>query len=76
MNLKMIMFSGVLTALAGSVIGLAGAQIGQNDFNQLRFESEYYQNLHNKYVLLGAGIGFAVGVAQECVRELQMQQDE
>ncbi len=76
MNLKMIMFSGVLTALAGSVIGLAGAQIGQNDFNQLRFESEYYQNLHSRYALIGAGIGFAVGVAQECVRELQMQQDE
>ncbi len=76
MNIKMIMFSGILTALAGSVIGLAGARIGQNDFNQLRFESQYYQNLHNKYILIGTGIGFAVGVAQECVRELQMQQEE
>jgi hypothetical protein len=76
MNVKMVLFSGILTALVGSIIGLASANIGQRDFNQLRFESEYYQYLHNRYALIGAGIGFAVGVTQECVRELQMQQEK
>jgi hypothetical protein len=76
MNLKMVMFSGVLTALIGSVIGLASAEIGQKDFNQLKFEGRYYQDLHNKYVLFGASIGFAVGIAQECVRELHIKQEE
>ena len=73
MNIKMVLFSGILTALIGSVIGLASAEIGQPDFNQLRFRSEYYQNLKNNYALYGAGIGLAVGIAQECVRELQQQ---
>ncbi|MBW4613461.1 MAG: hypothetical protein KME21_09285 [Desmonostoc vinosum HA7617-LM4] len=76
MNLKMVLLSGVLTALVGSVIGLASARIGQRDFYQLRFESQYYQDLHSKYALFGAGIGFAVGIAQECVRELKTQQKD
>jgi hypothetical protein len=76
MNMKMVIFSGILTALIGSMVGLASAEMGQSDFNRLRFESQYYQNLHSRYVLFGAGIGLAVGIAQECVRELKMQQEE
>jgi hypothetical protein len=68
----MIVFSGVVTALIGSMIGLA-ARIGQRDFNQLRFESKAYQDLHGKYALVGAGLGLAVGIGQEYVRELKAQ---
>ncbi len=76
MNLRMILFSGVVTALIGSMIGLAAARIGQRDFNQLRFESKAYQDLHKKYALVGAGLGLAVGIGQECVRELKAQRKE
>jgi hypothetical protein len=75
-NLRMIVFSGVVTALIGSMIGLAAARIGQRDFNQLRFESQAYQDLHGKYALIGAGLGLAAGIGQECVRELKEQRKE
>ena len=76
MNLRMIVFSGVVTALIGSMIGLAAARIGQRDFNQLRFESKAYRDLHGKYALIGAGLGLAAGIGQECVRELRAQRRE
>ena len=76
MNLRMIVFSGVVTALIGSMIGLAAARIGQRDFNQLRFESKVYQDLQGKYALIGAGLGLAVGIGQEGVRVLKAQRKE
>lgn len=76
MNLRMILFSGVVTALIGAMIGLAAARIGQRDFNQLRFESKAYQDLHRKYALIGAALGLAAGIGQECVRELKKQRKE
>jgi hypothetical protein len=63
MNIRLIIFSGVMTALVGAVIGLAAAQIGQRGFNQLKFQGQYYQDLHNKYTLIGGSLGLAVGVA-------------
>jgi hypothetical protein len=74
-NIRMVLFSGIITALVGSIIGLAAAQMGQRDFNQLRYESTAYRSLHQRYALIGAGIGFAVGIGQECLRELKVQRD-
>lgn len=75
MNIRLIIFSGIITALIGAVIGLAATKIGQDDFNKLQYESPYYQNLQSKYVLVGSGLGLAIGLAQECVRELKNQRD-
>jgi hypothetical protein len=77
MNIKLILFSGLITTLLGSVLGVAVAHIGQPDFNQLKYESQVYQDLHRKYyVLIGAGLGFTVGASQECVRQLKAQRDK
>lgn len=76
MNIRLIIFSGVMTGLVGAVIGLAAAQIGQRGFNQLKFQGQYYQDLHNKYTLIGGSLGLAVGVAQECVRELKADRED
>lgn len=77
MNIKLVIFSGVITALIGAVIGLAAAKIGSRDFNQLRYESQFYQNLNERYyALVGASLGFAVGVGQECIRELKTQRED
>ncbi|MBD2773204.1 hypothetical protein ICL16_14285 [Iningainema sp. BLCCT55] len=76
MNIKLIIFSGIMTALVGAMLGLAAAQIGQRGFNQPKFEGQYYQDLHNRYTLIGAGLGFIVGVGQECVREMKTDRED
>ncbi|GAB1542391.1 hypothetical protein NUACC21_50650 [Scytonema sp. NUACC21] len=76
MNIRLIILSGFMTALIGTVIGLAAAQIGQRNFNQLKFQGQYYQDLNNRYALIGGTVGLVVGIAQECVRELKSQRDE
>lgn len=76
MNFRLVLFSGIVTALIGAMIGLAATQLGQRNFNQMRFRSEAYKALYGRYALIGAGVGFAVGVGQECVRELKAQQED
>ncbi|ARV61516.1 hypothetical protein BZZ01_25365 [Nostocales cyanobacterium HT-58-2] len=76
MNIRLIIFSGIITAFIGAVIGLAAAQIGQRSFDQLKYESPYYKDLHKKYSLIGASLGFIIGVGQECVREMKAQREE
>lgn len=67
---RVIGFCGILTAIAGAVIGLAIAEISQNDF-----ESSIYQNLHLKLALVGTGLGALTGAGLETVRELKAEQD-
>ncbi|WP_317110347.1 hypothetical protein [Chroococcidiopsis sp. SAG 2025] len=75
MNFRAIIFSGVVTAAIGAVVGLAATRIGQRDFNQLRFEGKHYEGMQNRYVLIGASVGLAVGLGQECVRQLKAERD-
>jgi hypothetical protein len=75
MNFRTIIFSGIVTAAIGATIGLAAARIGQRDFNQLRFEGKYYEGIQNRYALVGASVGLAVGLGQECVRQLKAERD-
>jgi hypothetical protein len=77
MNVKLILFSGIITALLGSIFGLTVAHIGQKDFHKPKYESQFYSNLYYKYYgLIGTGLDFAIGVGQECVRELKTQRDK
>ncbi|GAB1538315.1 hypothetical protein NUACC21_09730 [Scytonema sp. NUACC21] len=75
MNIRLIIFSGVMTALIGAIIGLAATKIGQRNFNQLDYEGQHYKVLHEKYVLIGMGLGFAVGAGQEYIREMKAERN-
>ncbi|WP_448574128.1 hypothetical protein [Trichothermofontia sp.] len=70
MNRKLILFSALLTALVGAVIGLATARMHHG-----RFASSLYQDLGRKYAIVGATAGLLVGAGQEAVRQLKYQRD-
>ncbi|NJL47952.1 MAG: hypothetical protein HC929_11295 [Leptolyngbyaceae cyanobacterium SM2_5_2] len=71
MNAKLIVFSSLVTGLLGAIVGLSMAEISAN-----QYVSRYYQNLHLKFALVGAGFGAAAGAAQEAVRELKAPQPQ
>lgn len=70
MNRKLILFSALLTALVGAVIGLAAARMHHG-----RFASSLYQDLGRKYAIVGVTAGLLVGAGQEVVRQLKEQRD-
>ena len=64
MNTKLIVFSSLVTASIGAVIGLAASEIATP-----RQESQFYKDLKDHYALIGAGLGLAVGAGQETLRQ-------
>ena len=66
------MFSGLITALVGLVLGLATAEMSRGELRPIKLTSnQLKQNLvYKHYGLIGASIGLIVGISQECVREL------
>lgn len=71
MNIKLIIFSSCVTAALGAVLGLAALEI-----KAPRYESEIYLAIKDKYALIGAGIGLAVGAGQESLRQLKKKSDQ
>ena len=73
MNIKLIVFSGFVTASIGIVLGLATAEMSRREVKSIRLASRQLQpdSPYKHYSLIGASIGFIVGISQECVRELK-----
>jgi hypothetical protein len=70
MNIKLIIFSAIVTSLIGTGIGAGAAEIAAP-----QFVSQTYQNLHTKYAVIGAVAGLLVGGSQEAIRQLKRQRD-
>ncbi len=77
MNLRLILFSGVVTALIGAGTGLAISQIERNP-SQMTYKPPYeYQTIYKRYwVVSGAVVGFVIGAALQRVRELKEERDK
>lgn len=73
MNIKLIIFSGFVTASIGIVLGLATAEMSRGEVKPIRLASSQLRqdSPYKHYGLIGASIGFIVGISQECVRELK-----
>lgn len=69
MNIKLVLFSSLITACLGAVLGIGIAEISENPHI-----SRHYQGLHLKFALGGAALGAAVGAGQESVREAKIKQ--
>jgi hypothetical protein len=71
MNSRLIVFSGLITAIVGAVFGLIASEAMNPPY-----ESDVYRSIHQNYVVAGAVIGLTVGMSQECVRQLKHQQEK
>lgn len=78
MNIKLIVFCGLVTASLGTVLGLATAEMSRGELKPIKVvNSEVQQSSPYKhYSLIGASIGLIVGASQECVRELKYMKEK
>jgi hypothetical protein len=75
MNYRLIAYSGIVTAILGALFGWAISYIGQPDLELQRYQSEFYQKLHRRYPLIGAGVGLAAGSFFAVVSQTDKQRD-
>ena len=64
MNIRTIIYSGVMTALIGLVIGLALTHISQRELRR------------NRIVFGGAILGFGIGAFYDAVRQEKLKEEE
>lgn len=65
MSIRCIVCSGIVTCAIGAVMGVAVAEINQDDPNP---------QAHLHYALVGSAIGLLVGSGQEALRQLAREQ--
>jgi hypothetical protein len=61
MNLRLIAFAAVISAMLGGLFGSTLSYLGQPDGGRLRYESSFYRGLYSRAPLIGAGLGAAFG---------------
>lgn len=77
MNVRLVIFSALITAGIGWFLGIAAAEMSKSANLTHRHTSATYQDLYsNKYPLIGVGLGLLIGAGQECVREMKHQRDQ
>ncbi|MEB3282222.1 MAG: hypothetical protein VKK42_25225 [Lyngbya sp.] len=82
MNTRLILFSGIVMAVLGSVFGLAVSKLHQDRYQCCEYiiggNDPGYSQLREpgKYAMAGAAMGFAVGSVLETVRQLKPEENE
>ena len=63
MNIRMLVFSGIITALVGALLGLVVAHIAERESRQ------------KTAVVVGSTLGFAIGVGYEAMQQNRERTD-
>jgi hypothetical protein len=76
MNFRLVLFSGLVTALVGAGIGYGISRIERSP-SQVNYKNpHHYQLIYGRYfAATGAGIGFFVGAGLQMVKELKEERD-
>lgn len=71
MNLRLIVFSGVITSVVGVGVGLLLANLFPTPY-----QGGFYEHMNRKYMAIGGVSGLLIGMSQEALRQLKKQRDE
>ena len=76
MNFRLVLFSGLVTALVGAGIGYGISRIERNP-SQVNYKNpQSYQIIYGRYFAgAGAALGFCVGAGLQMVKELKEARD-
>ena len=82
MNTRLILFSGIIMAMLGSVFGLAISKLHQDRYQCCNLISTtndvgYSRSkAPSQYAMAGTAMGFAVGSVLETVRQMKPEENE
>lgn len=82
MNTRLILFSGIMMALLGSVFGLAVSKMHQHryqccgDLTQIEDLGYSRSRTPGRYGAVGAAMGFGVGSILETLRQAQPEENQ
>jgi hypothetical protein len=68
-NLRLVAFAAVVSALLGGLFGSTLSYLGQPDQGRLRYESSFYRGLYRHTPLIGAGLGALFGAGFAAVSQ-------
>jgi len=70
MKYKQILFSGILTATIGIIVGITIEEMTNNKYN-----NKLYQDIYERLALVGGVVGSILGATQESIAQLKRQRD-
>jgi MFS family permease len=75
-NRRLVVFSAVMTALLGALLGWSLSYIGRPDVDRLLFQSRFYVWLNARMPLFGAGLGAAIGAGFAIVSQSARRREQ
>ena len=76
MNFRLVLFSGLVTALVGAGTGYGISRIERNPSQVNHRNPHHYQIIYGRYLTgAGAALGFCVGAGLQMVKELKEERD-
>jgi membrane protein YqaA with SNARE-associated domain len=79
-NFKLMLASGVISALIGAMIGYGAGYLALNRHGSSQihsYNSQSYERLYkHQFIWIGAIAGLLVGMGQSCVQQIKNQQEE
>jgi hypothetical protein len=71
MNTKKILFSGIVTGIVGTGLGLITLALAP-----VPYSGKPYRDLQDTYTIIGGIAGLLIGASQETVRQLKKERDD
>ncbi|MCP9849030.1 hypothetical protein [Cyanobium sp. Morenito 9A2] len=75
MNLRLVAFAALITALLGALFGSTLSYLGQPDQGRLLYQSAFYRNLYDLMPMIGAALGAVFGAGFAVIAQSARRRD-